>query len=73
MRHTQIEGARQSSPVSRDACATRRQSRPRELPGPPVRIVDRRVSAVPMRDGGRPDLPVIGPADTPARIARRLV
>lgn len=40
---------------------------------PPVRIRDRVKSAVPRRDTGRPDLPVIAPGDTPRRVARRLV
>ena len=61
--------------MNRDDCDTRRQDRPRELLGPPVRMRERgvRVSALPVRDDGRPDLPVIGPHDTPRRVARRLV
>jgi hypothetical protein len=46
---------------------------PREPLGPPVKFRDRVKSAVPQRDTGRPDLPVIGPDDTPRRVARRLV
>jgi hypothetical protein len=46
---------------------------PREPLGPPVQFRDRVKSAVPQRDSGRPDLPVIGPDDTPRRVARRLV
>jgi hypothetical protein len=34
---------------------------------------DRVASALPQRDTGRPDLPVIGPTDSPRRVARRLV
>jgi hypothetical protein len=42
--------------------------------GPAVRIVDRAYSGrLPARDDGRADLPVVGPDDTPRRIARRLV
>ena len=60
--------------MNRDDCATRRQDRPRELLGPPVRLHDRvRASALPVRDDGRSDLPVIGPHDSPRRVARRLV
>jgi hypothetical protein len=39
----------------------------------PVTIRDHVASAVPQRDTGRPDLPVIGPDDSPRRVARRLV
>jgi hypothetical protein len=39
----------------------------------PVRVIDRLRSAVPQRENGRPDLPVIGPDDSPRRVARRLV
>ncbi|MEA2449303.1 MAG: hypothetical protein QOG63_1235 [Thermoleophilaceae bacterium] len=39
----------------------------------PVKLRDRVKSAVPGRDSGRPDLPVIAPGDSPRRVARRLV
>jgi hypothetical protein len=39
----------------------------------PARVAERRRSALPGRHTGRPDLPVIAPQDSPARVARRLV
>lgn len=52
---------------------TRHKERPRALPGPPVRLRDRVRSAARVdRDDGRSDLPVIGPDDSPRRVARRL-
>jgi hypothetical protein len=61
--------------MNRDDCDTRRQNRPRELLGPPVRMRDRglRGSGLPAREDGRSDLPVIGPDESPRRVARRLV
>jgi hypothetical protein len=53
--------------------ATKQQDSPREPLGPPVKFRDRVKSAVPERDTGRPDLPVIAPDDSPRRVARRLV
>lgn len=51
----------------------RRQERPPALPGPSVRLRDRVRSAARVdRDDGRSDLPVIGPDDSPRRVARRL-
>jgi hypothetical protein len=40
---------------------------------PSVQFRDQVASAMPKRDTGRPDLPVIGPDDSPRRVARRLV
>src|SRR3954469_21414760 len=52
---------------------TRRQERPRALPGPQVRLRDRVRSAARVdRDDGRSDLPVIGPDESPRRVARPL-
>jgi hypothetical protein len=45
----------------------------REPVDAPVKFRDRVKSAVPQRDTGRPDLPVIAPDDSPRRVARRLV
>jgi hypothetical protein len=56
-----------------EAAATKPIDTRREPLGPPVRFRDRVTSAVPKRDSGRPDLPVIGPDDSPRRVARRLV
>jgi hypothetical protein len=39
----------------------------------PIKIRDRVKSAVPNRDSGRSDLPVIAPGESPRRVARRLV
>jgi hypothetical protein len=64
--------AGQRRAMTRDAADTTRQDRPRELPGPEVRFADRRRSRTHQRDGGRADLPVIGPDDSPRRVARRL-
>jgi hypothetical protein len=52
---------------------TREQDRRRDPLGPPVRMMDRVQIGVPDRETGRSDLPVIGPDDSPRRIARRLV
>jgi hypothetical protein len=56
-----------------EAAATKPIESPREPLGPPVKFRDRVTSAVPKRDTGRPDLPVIKPGESPRRIARRLV
>ena len=55
---------------SASQCAATQEDEPL---GPPVKFRDRVKSAVPQRDSGRSDLPVIGPDDTPRRVARRLV
>jgi hypothetical protein len=44
----------------------------REQESEPVTIREH-VAAAPRRDSGRADLPVIGPHDSPRRVARRLV
>jgi hypothetical protein len=50
-----------------------RQPHPHAPPGPRVRLRDRvRSAARVVRDDGRSDLPVIGPDDSPRRVARRL-
>jgi hypothetical protein len=59
--------------ASISSAATKQQDSPREPLGPPVKLRDRVKSAVPKRDTGRPDLPVIAPDDSPRRVARRLV
>jgi hypothetical protein len=53
---------------------TRRQDRPRALLGPAVRVREHlRGGALPARDDGRLDLPVVAPGESPRRVARRLV
>jgi hypothetical protein len=54
------------------SAVTKQQDTPREPLGPPVKFRDRVKGAMPKRDSGRPDLPVIGPGDSPRRVARRL-
>ena len=65
------------SPIGLTPCLEAGATKPietRRAPlGPPVTFRDRVTSAVPRRDTGRSDLPVIGPEDSPRRIARRLV
>jgi hypothetical protein len=55
------------------ATATEQDDTEREPVDAPVKFLDRVKSAVPQRDTGRPDLPVIAPEDSPRRVARRLV
>jgi hypothetical protein len=65
---------RSNIPMNCSYCETERRERPRELRGPTVRLQDHvHHSGLADREDGRPDLPVIGPEDSPRRIARRLV
>jgi hypothetical protein len=69
-----VRAFRSNGRMERDERNTRRLDRPRVLVGPPVRMRERvRESALPDREDGRSDLPVIGPDDSPRRVARRLV
>ncbi len=55
-----------------DSTDMKREAGERQVPVRPVQVTGQR-SALPERDGGRADLPVIGPKDSPRSIARRLV